>query len=158
MGYSISWLAVRGGVKAEVERALGLVDTGATEDFPEAPICGLDLPGGWYLLVLDDCFHRFVMPDNLAALSRGTALVGCQVEEHEMLSTAFFWRDGVLEWEVAHEANKGLYHLDIDGTPPDSLAEIEARQREEQDAAGGQDAEIDAMFDVPVELARSSCG
>src|SRR5476651_1499939 len=119
MGYSMAWVAVRGGTQEAIASTFGLIDTGATEEIPEAPICGAELPGGWYLLVLNDCFHRLVMSDSLAALSQGTALVGCQVEEHMMLSTAFFWRDGVLEWEVAHEADKGLYHLDIDGTPPD---------------------------------------
>ena len=53
---------------------------------------------------------------------------------------------------------KGLYHLDVAGDPPPELASIRASVVVEQDAEGGEDADVDLMFDVPTELSLTLCG
>src|SRR5258708_6265542 len=159
MGYSTSWLAIKGRAKSDVQPEFGLSESGKTEELPQSAIPGTDLPDGSYLVFLNECFHRFSASEAvLARLSQGCEIVGCQVEEHVMVSTAFCWKDGHRLWEVGHEADKGIANLDVEGAPPAALREIEARLRAEQDEAGGENADVDAIFDIPVELAFACSG
>jgi hypothetical protein len=158
MGFSISWIAVSGKAKDEVLKSLSLADTNEPGEANESPVSGAALPGGWYLLFLNDYAHPYLAAARLAELSRGGQALACQVEEHVMATAAFMYADGVRQWDVTHESAGGLYHLDIEGTPPAQLGEIHARLAAEQDAEGGEEAEVDCMFDVPVELAATICG
>jgi len=159
MGYSISWLAIKGRAKPDIHRELGLSESGKTEEEPDSVILGTDLPDGSYLVFLNECFHRFIVSDEiLGRLSQGCEIVGCQVEEHVMVSAAFGWKDGHRLWEVGHEADKGIDNLDVEGAPPAALREIEARLRARQDKYDSENDDVDAIFDIPVELAFACCG
>jgi hypothetical protein len=49
MGFSVSWLAVRGKPSTAVLSELGLRGTGEYEEVPDSPhFWGANLPDGWY--------------------------------------------------------------------------------------------------------------
>src|SRR3954452_6949370 len=71
-----------------------------------------------------------------------------------MCSSASGWAGGRMGWRVTHDAQRGVSHLGVEGTPPAAYAGIAesllARQRDHGDA--------DHLFDAPVELARALTG
>jgi hypothetical protein len=154
MGYSISWIAFHGKSRQQVLELLRLVDTDEADPANETPISGSELPGGWYALFLNDIIHPYL--DRLGEFSRGCTVLGCRVEEHIMASTAFLYQDGSRVWNITHEAEKGIYNLEIVGSPPPSFSPLAFRQK--QDSAGGETAGVDHMFDAPLQLAFSICG
>lgn len=158
MGFSISWIAIAGKSKAEVLATLSLVDTGEPDDANDYPVSGAELPGGWYLLFLNDYAHPYNRAPALRELSAGAKALVCQVEEHVMASSALMVEDGVKTWAVTHESEQGIYHVAVEGKPPAALDAIHARMKAEQDAEGGHDADVDCLFEVPVMLAASLCG
>ena len=158
MGFSIPWIAIRGLEKHKLLERFGLYDTGETEEYPESSICGTSIPDNTYLLYLRDCFHRFVTPEFLSAASKGCSILGCQVEEHIMASAAFYYRDGKRLWNVVHESDSGVDHLDTEGDIPDPFNEIrkaavenqrkeDLRERDPNEILG-----VDYIFDIPVRL------
>jgi hypothetical protein len=159
MGYSVSWAAVKGSTPTVVLKALSLRGTGSTEEIPESEITGTELPGGWYMIVSQrDCLE-FTKDKALQRLSSLGEVIACFVEEHVMCSFAACWRGGQRVWSVYHDSGgSSIFHLDIKGEPPPQFAEIRDRLRSEQEAAGGKKVEVDHIFDVPVELARSVAG
>ncbi len=157
MGLSISWLAVRGRPKADVLDALGLEDVGAPSG--RAKLFSADLPDGWLLVFAQDM--DWLTPARLASASAGSEAVGCAVEEHVMYDDARGYRDGQEAWSVVHDAEKGIYDLQVSGTPPPAFAAIRDRLEREQrsaDAEAGGEAEVDLIFDIPTELAKAVCG
>lgn len=155
MGYSQSWVAVRGKGRATVLAAFGLRPTGAREEVAESPLVGAELPGGWYLLVANQGADALAGEAALAGISTAGEAVTCEVEEHVMVSVASGWRDGRRLWVVGHDAQRGLDHLDAEGALPETFSEMRDRARAAQHAAGG---DADHFFDVPVELAKALTG
>ncbi|MGE3852108.1 MAG: hypothetical protein AB7K09_10220 [Planctomycetota bacterium] len=98
---------------------MSLVATGEREEFPESPIVGATLPGGWYIVVWDH-FGKLENEAYARKLSaKGTAVLG-QVEEHVMWSAAVGFADGKQEWRVVHDGQQGVAHLSVTATlrPP----------------------------------------
>ena len=164
MGMSLSFLAVKGPSPDEVQRRLGLSDTGTIAgewDYPRPKIRGASLPDGWYLVLLDDADDRFVMEDEiLARLSRGCEVVACRLSESVMASGCLGWQDGAKLWEVTHEDDEeDPNHLAVEGTPPAAFEAIAARMRAKQEEADGGDPEmaVDYIWEIPIELAHALC-
>ena len=156
MGYSISWIAFHGLSKGEVLSITRLIDTAEPDEANESPISGSEVPGGWFVLFLNDIVHPYVSHERLREFSLACTVLGAQVEEHVMVSASFLYKNGARIWSITHEAEKGVYNMEIDGQPPDSFSISEFR--EAQDRAGGEAAGVDHMFDAPLELARRICG
>lgn len=173
MGYSLSWLAIKGKSPDTVREALGLRPTGAREEFPESELCAAELPGGWYLVVSDHT--PYVAPDAaLPTLSAGCELVTCFVEEHVMASAATGWKDGRKLWSVTHDAQRGHEHFVAEGDLPPDYAAIRdrllAKQRQEDvekppSARAAQrksgdfsQMRCDYLFNIPVDLAQALTG
>jgi hypothetical protein len=155
MGWSLSWVALKGGNLQTVCSALGLRVTGKREESAESKIVGAELPTGWYVVQ----FNRTEMEDReLARLSRSGEVVYCFVEDHVMVSWASGWREGNKVWSVLHDCEKGLFHLDIKGEAPAELKGIAERLIAEQQAAGGEKADVDHVYDAPAELAKKLTG
>src|SRR5690242_11866617 len=110
MGFSLSWLAVRGREAASVRRVLGVCGTGRHEQIPESPLLGADLPTGWYLVLANRCNLEETQP--LSELSSGGEVVTCFVEEHVMYSRASGWKDGRRVWSITHDLQRGDGHLE----------------------------------------------
>lgn len=155
MGYSLSWLAIKGGTPETVHALLQLRPTGKTEDFPESDVVGAELPVGWYVVV----FNKEVIRDGvLKQASASSDVVCCFVEEHEMISSVSEWRSGTSVWSVSHDAQNGIFHLEVTGEVPPGLAKIREKLTEEQNRHGGVKSEVDYIFDIPIELAKSLTG
>jgi hypothetical protein len=157
MGFSLSWVAVRGKTGRDVCDELGVEGTGRREEFPESPLTGAELPGGWYLVIANHD-PRFSLDEVLERISAYSEMVTCFVEEHVMYSAATGWRGGKKVWSIIHESDKGIDHLETEGDLPPMFGSIRDRLRLEQEAAGGKDAEVDFFFSVPVELAGTLTG
>jgi len=155
MGYSLSWAAVRGGRSEAILASLGLVATNIWEEIPESNIVGATLPSGWYLVL----FNRKELEDGtLERLSNVGEVVYCFVEDHVMYSRASVWSNGKCLWSVTHDCEEGRYHLEINGTAPGILQEIKSRLVAQQDKAGGEEADVDYIYDSPAELAKAITG
>lgn len=159
MGFSISWLAVKGKESEVVLRDLGLTPTGERDELPaESPIGGASLQGGWYVIVFDRYEHELVRDHILQRISEDCEVVAAGAEEHVMCCFAVAWQDGQRIWWSQHDAQKGLYNLEVEGSPPERFDSLRRQRREEQDAAGGDNADVDFIFDIPLEAAKTVCG
>jgi hypothetical protein len=115
-----------------------------------------EAPGGWLLFLsrnLDDAFKGRLL--RLTALGPAVA---CVVEEHVMYSEARGYEAGREIWRASHNSEKGIYNLDASGDLPAFFARVRDELREQQDEAGGEDADVDLIFDIPQRLAREICG
>lgn len=116
------------------------------------------LPGGWLIALADGSTDAFD-GDIVKLVALGSA-VGCAINETVMYSEARAYEGGVEIWRVVHDpdADNSLYSLRITGNPPPQLDAIVRSVRAEQDAEGGEGADVDLMFDIPTKLAQSICG
>mgnify|MGYP006951085973 CR=1 FL=1 len=154
MGFSVSWLAIPIVQKDRALSTLGLVETSAREFLPESPFVACALPTGWYVLCFDEPSPAALKPESLRLLSRDCPVIACQIEEHAMVSTAACWVSGKEHWFVVHDAEDGLTNLDVMGSPPAALDEIHRRKLLLQEGR----ADVDHLFDVPLDLAQSLVG
>lgn len=158
MGYSISWLAVRGKEPPEILSSLGLEHTGRMAEYGEAMYTGRMLPSGWFLLVLNRCEHEFVKPGSLSKLSMEAEVVACSIEEHVMVSTSELWKDGSNVWRIEHDVQESSDHLSESGALPSSYREIKNALIRDQEAAGGKEADVDFFFEIPLATAKDIVG
>src|SRR5271169_306158 len=146
MSYSLSWVAIKNGKSEAIHSLLGLCATGVWEEILESKTAGASLPTGWYLVL----FNRRELGDHLLRKLSGTAeVVYCFVEDHVMFSRASAWKDGRFLWSVTHDCEKGRYHLEIKGGAPQSLKGIHAKLVSAQDADGGEEGDVDHIYDAP---------
>lgn len=154
MSFHLSWIAVKGSNKETVLSALDLVEAQAE---PRRPMWALAELGEWLIVLAED--FNYPTPARMAAVSVAGSALACSIDERVMYSVARLYEHGKAVWSVDHNGGeKGLYHLDIAGDPPPELASIRARVAAEQDAEGGESADVDLMFDVPSELSLALCG
>lgn len=158
MGYSLSWLAVRGKTPESVREALGFYPTGELESIPESSLSAVELPNGWYLVISNN--ESQVAPDEVLAqlASNGAEVVTCFVEEHVMASRATGWAEGEQVWSAAHDAQRARNHLEAEGDAPAAYAEIAAQALDKQAAADAGKVRVDYLFNVPIDLAYSVVG
>jgi hypothetical protein len=152
MGWSLSWVAVRGRPAEQVWSDLGLRPTGRVLEVPLAPFSST-VVNGWVLVCADG--DRFVKDSVLRSLSDATPVVACYVEEHVTHSQAVSWGGGSRRWSVLHDEDHGEDHLMIEGDPPRELAAIAAGARTGEPPEPGA---WRSFFDVPVDLAEALVG
>ncbi len=156
MGFSISWIGVRGRGKDDVLAELNLADTGVADTENTARFSCAELPNGW--LIVSSTKFDFASPKTIAGVSSGGLAVGCAVEERVMFSGVRAYEDGRLKWSVIHDSDNGIYDLSIGGEAPAELADIRDRLMRQQDEKGGSKADVDFVFEIPIELAHAVCG
>jgi hypothetical protein len=174
MGYSLSWLAIKGKAPRAVLDELGFRPTGERLEFPEAPLSAATIPNGWYLIVSDHT--EYVASDSvLEHLTADCEAVTCYVEEHVMFSGATGWKNGRRCWSVNHDAQRNIEHLETEGELPASFNSIRDRlfskQKEENIRKAGirrpwfrrralsfSEMACDYIFGIPVEVAREVTG
>jgi hypothetical protein len=153
MGWSCSWVAVRGKPGEHLLAELGLRATGERVEFPEGEWFGVSLSSGWYLVLRADHSQPTEFRDRaLEALSSSCEMIVGSAEEHVMVSSMAFWKEGERKWRVVHDAQEGAYHLACDGDLPASYAGFVDTYRKQQDAEGGDTADVDMIFEVPLAL------
>jgi hypothetical protein len=159
MGVSLSWVGVGGKAQQEILDLLGLSRTEQYGDELDFPLMGLDLPSGWYLLVARGSDHALVSPEILERLSTRGSVVAVSVDENSLFSSASLWRDRCVVWKVEHRGSeRGFFDLQVDGVPPKRFADLSAATISGQHLEGGNDADIDLVLEVPLELAKSIVG
>lgn len=152
MGYSLSWLAVKGKPAQAIRDELGFRPTGEREEFPESELSAAEMPNGWYVIVSDHT-EQVVSDEALQKLSAsGCELVTCFVEEHVMVSNAAGWKYGRRIWSISHESPKGKRHLDVQGEPPPEFPTIRDTWLAKTKPG------VDYIFEIPVETAGSVAG
>ncbi len=148
MGFKISWIAVEGMTKPQLLAALGFSDTDIEDATNETPLSAAELGNGWSMIWsnnvdwVNDKLFKHLPPD--------AHVVAVRLHEGLMYAEAFGTNGADGRWRVAHDAERSLTHLVVDGTPP-KLKDVRDRLLEQQAADAG--GEVDYVFDVPIEIA-----
>jgi hypothetical protein len=158
MGFSLTWVAIKGSTPQQVHAALSLRGTGARVEIAETGLTGATLPGGWYLVTSDHAPLNLVDDQLLAKLSQLGDVVICDVEEHCMVSFSARWQNGNQRWLLMHDAQSGKDRLEVEGEPPSSFSAIRDQLQAKQAVANATKERVDYIFDIPVEVARSITG
>jgi hypothetical protein len=156
MGLSISWIAFQGVTKEQALERLSLRDTGEPDEANESAYSGVNLPTGWYVLFAND--YSFVDLKKLVALSTDCRLIACNLEEHVMVSAAYFYENEKQIWSVEHDAQQSILHLCALGALPPTFTDVRARLLQQQKDNGGEKADVDYVIEIPLETARDVCG
>ncbi|MFT3867720.1 MAG: hypothetical protein QM715_04385 [Nibricoccus sp.] len=158
MGYAISWFAVPQQQTETFLNRFQLVPTGATNDFPDSLISFGKFDTGWTVLWYGRYGCPFLREKELTTISKDYDILCCKVEEHVMASSSELWSGGARKWLISHEGENGPKGLDIEGTPPESLSAIRQEMEATQLAEGGDDAEVDYIFEIPLAVAEKIVG
>lgn len=158
MGYSLSWLAVKGMPAQAVRDQLNFRPTGDREEFAESDLSAVEMPNGWYVVVSNRSEQVASDAQMQRLSSSGAELVTCFVEEHVMVSAATGWKEGRKIWSVIHSTRERRDHLDAQGELPPSFNSILAEMKSKQQQADANKRNVDFIFEVPVALARTLVG
>jgi len=75
-----------------------------------------------------------------------------------MASSSELWSHGLRKWWISHEGINGPKGLEFSGELPNDFqlarSEMEAAQKE----AGGDKADVDYIFEIPLQVAKSITG
>jgi hypothetical protein len=146
MGFKVLNVLVKGKKAEIVHTELSIFPTDEYDEVPDAPISGMELPNGDYLLGIN---YGIPNEELLAKLSRNASVVTCYVHEGVMISFASEWSNGIELWSVLHDPNEGISnHLATSGEPPSQLDIIRERLQTQQKKMNN----ADYIFDIPVEL------
>lgn len=158
MGFAISWMACHEPHADAVLRQLLLKATGETEEVPDSPVSMFRTKPGWRIIWVNEYGSPLIGEDVLAKLAMKSEIILVLVEEHVMASSAELWSQGVRQWRISHERENGPVGLAVEGRLPSTFPAIRATQEKEQEEAGGKDADVDFIFDIPLKVAESVTG
>ncbi|WP_445370098.1 hypothetical protein ACH518_00365 (plasmid) [Methylomonas sp. HW2-6] len=159
MGYALSWLAIKGKTVEAIHQQLGLSTTGKLSDYGHALVVGRQLHSGWYLMVAKGCDHKLISNVVVQHVSSNCTAIACSIEEHVMFSSSAEWNDGQQNWRIQHRGGDyGPTDLSFEGAPPELFSDLRVHYGSKQDAEGGKKAEVDWIFEIPLELAKSYVG
>lgn len=158
MGYAISWCAVRESGADQFLQTLGLTPTGEMQELPESLISMGRLDTGWRVVWYNKYSCPFLREEDLAKLSLGRDVLLVMVEEHVMASSSELWSEGKRKWSVSHEGEDGPHGLSVVGGVPKTLTGIREEYEERQNAEGGDNADVDYIFEIPLKVAQSLVG
>ena len=156
MGYRISWLAAKALSKSALLAHFELRDTGVLDEANEAPFSVAELPTGWTVLWSDD--QAFANIERASGLSHLAPVISCWVNETVMFSSAYYFEGGDFKWFAGHNAQDGIFDLQFEGELPEQFSTIRDSLLAQQQSEGGDASDVDFVFDIPLELARSICG
>jgi hypothetical protein len=158
MGYAITWCAVREPNAEHFLRSLALSPTGETSEDPATLISSAKLDTGWRVLWYNEYGCPFLRPADLRRISADYDVLLCLIEEHVMASSTELWSGGGRKWWLGHNGDDGPKGLDVEGEPPDSFPAIRREMEKRQAESGGDSAEVDYIFEIPLKVAHSLVG
>ena len=132
--------------------------TGRSGNYGEHPLVGRRLPNGWYIVIADSCDDRIVRKTTLVQLSERCRVIVCALEEHVMASSCASWEEGKKKWSVKHQSERGVLDVKTSGKVPEIFYPLKEKLIREQKAEGGANADVDHLFDLPLELAKEYTG
>lgn len=156
MGFRISWLAFESVEKAALLEALDFKDTGEADEANESPFSAVQLRNGWSIIWSNDFEWAATQPIKLSFPTK--RIVSCQLHEGLMYSAVHGAEDGIELWSVIHDAQQSLHDLSVSGDPPEEFPAIKDGLFGEQEKEDAGSAEVDFVFDIPIELAASITG
>lgn len=157
MGYVITWCAVRDESADQLLSHFGLYATGETEDDPESRFSMVKLTTGWRLFWSNE-YACPTLTKHLQTFPEEREVVLCQVEEHVMASSAELWKGGSRKWWISHRGENGPKGLETEGELPECFAPIRKQMEDAQRAEGGDDADVDYIFEIPLKVAQALVG
>ncbi len=158
MGFSISWLAVKTNDMDRLFEMAEVSPTTESDEWLESDFSGSGLQDGWYFFQAQGCDHPIISGDSLSRISTLGETIACSIEEHVMVSIAEGWNDGATSWKIAHNAQEGMFDLSADGELPAHYEAIKDDFVSQQNAEGGEEADVDFIFDIPLQVAKKICG
>lgn len=158
MGLSVSWLAVKSDDLDQLFDIAEVSPTSETDEWLESGFSGSGIQDGWYFFQAKGCDHPIISSDSLSRISALGETIACSVEEHVMVSVAEGWNDGTRSWSIAHNAQEGMFDLTAEGVLPAHYESIKNDCISQQNTEGGDDADVDFIFDVPLQVAKQICG
>lgn len=157
MGYAITWCAVREEAADQLLSHLDLSSTGEIEGDPQSRFSTAKLRTGWRL-IWSNKYACPILMKGLTAFSGGHEVVICRIEEHVMASSAELWMGGTRKWWLSHEGKDGPKGLDTDGELPQCFTSIREEMEGSQRVEGGDDADVDYIFEIPLKVAQALVG
>lgn len=158
MGFSVTWCAVREEDAQKLLEQVCLSSTGETEEFPESPVSMAKLDTGWRIIWCNKYGSPILEQQHLVDISRECDVLLCLVEEHVMASSSEFWSGGDRKWLISHQGDNGPKGLNATGELPACFPAIRAEMEEAQLVEGGDDADVDYIFEIPLKVAQSLVG
>lgn len=157
--WTCSWIAIRGGEPDGVLSELALNRTNGYTPTPSAEWCCVESDNDWFVLFSGrNSAPEEFSPEFLSVLSKRSELVVSVIEEPIMFSSVAYWVDGRSIWSVVHDAQRGISHIDVRGELPDAVEAIYEEWQARQDEHGEDAAELDYIFQVPIEMAARLTG
>jgi hypothetical protein len=157
MGFAITWCAVREEAADQLLAHFGLSATGETEEDPESRFSTAKLTTGWRLIWSNKNGCPILMK-GVSTFAGEHDVVVRQIEEHVMASSAELWSSGTRRWWLSHEGEDGPKGLETDGMLPQCFATIRKEMEEAQHADGGDEADVDHIFEIPLKVAQTLVG
>lgn len=155
MGVHLSWVGVQGMDRERILQAAGLAETTATRRRPKAAIWSL--PNGWTFLTTSD--FNYPTPRLMAALSSEGTAIALSADDRVMVSVIRGYERGKAVFAIEHNGGEsGVRHLAVAGSPPPEWPAIVKRLTKQQDKEDAGAAEVDFLFDAPLELGDALCG
>lgn len=158
MGYSLSLLAIQCSEPDSALSELNMARTGQFCEYARGPLSGYALPDGWYLVVATKCNHRFLKLSELGRVSTKFPVIACSIEEHVMFSSAEQWVSGSMLWRAEHVGENGPINLKTSGVLPPGFQAMTDALAAQQQADGGEKANVDHYFDIPLNAAKAIIG
>lgn len=157
MGYAITWCAIREEAADQLISHLGLSATGEAEEEPESRFSTARLKTGWRL-IWSNAYACPILKKSVPTFPGGHDIVLCQIEEHVMASSAEVWNSGECKWWVLHWGEDGPKGLETEGELPECFAPIRKSMEDAQRAEGGDEADVDYIFEIPLKVAQALVG
>ena len=158
MGYHCTWIATRGSPADVVLAALGLdrIDSRSEAVF-DPGIFGVDLPGGWFLVLADGWEHMDSLSEKHAIeLLSSHECWFFLTDDTSMCARLAAYADGYLAWSITYDGSNGSGMPTVDGTPP-AVVTAELRNTRDRQLAAG-DRGVDHIYDFPAGVADRLLG
>ena len=75
-----------------------------------------------------------------------------------MFSAAEYWAAGNQVWRVEHVGENGPVHLNTSGSLASGFEAMAAEHKEAQEVNGGEKADVDHYFEIPLNAAKEIIG
>ena len=148
MGFSHSWIAVRGLARERALEALGMTMSEIQTDLLQG-IALFDWADSWLVVVSDD--YRDALEGQLSKLGNlGEAAVACGTNDEALYFAACGYEAGSDIWSVTVNPVKHVFR--VVGFPPEQLDPLLA------EAKAAQAEGVDMFTAIPAALAKSICG
>jgi hypothetical protein len=154
MGRSLSWIVVESADVDAIAQALAVQRTTISGRRRGMPLAGRTLADGRYLIVARGVDHHAFKRRKLSALSQLAHVTFCELEEHVMWSSVERWEHGRKAWSVAHRGEDSPLDLRTTGHVPADFIALKSAVLAQQEAEGGATANVDLVFDLPIDFAR----